>query len=119
MPSGASQPPVSPIPVFSVQTGTALHAAAAGTVTGIETKYARDTFANDYGNYVRIVVDTRSPNGELLDLTYCRMATTSTLLQATQPPAERASTTSWRTPWKRTCHRNSLGSQTWAVGSSD
>jgi murein DD-endopeptidase MepM/ murein hydrolase activator NlpD len=62
---------------FSVQTGTALHAAAAGTVTGIETKYARDTFANDYGNYVRIAVDTRSPNGELLDLTYCHMLSLS------------------------------------------
>jgi hypothetical protein len=100
MSSGASQLPVSPISVFSVQTRTALHAAAAGTVTGIETKYARDTFANDYGNYVRIAVDRRSPNRELLDLTYRHMATASTLLQATQLPAERASTTSSRTPWK-------------------
>ena len=62
---------------FSIQTGTALHAAAAGTVTAIETKYARDTFANDYGNFVRIAVDAPSPNGELLDLTYCHMLTVS------------------------------------------
>ena len=62
---------------FSVQTGTPLHAAAAGTVTGIETKYARNTWANDYGNFVRIAVDTPSPNGELLDLTYCHMLSLS------------------------------------------
>jgi hypothetical protein len=47
-----------------VQTRTALHAAAAGTVTGIEPKYARDTFANDYGNYVRFAVGRRSPNSQ-------------------------------------------------------
>jgi hypothetical protein len=62
---------------FSVQTGTALHAAAAGTVSAIETKYARNTYANDYGNYVRIQVDTPSPNGESLDLTYCHMLSLS------------------------------------------
>jgi hypothetical protein len=62
---------------FSVQTGTALHAAAAGTVSGIETSYARNQFANTYGNFVRIAVDTRAPNGELLDLTYCHMLSLS------------------------------------------
>ena len=61
----------------SVQTGTALHAAAAGTVSGLYTNYARNTFANDYGNFVRIAVDTRAPNGELLDLTYCHMLSLS------------------------------------------
>jgi hypothetical protein len=58
---------------FSVQTGTALHASAAGAVSGLYTNYARNAHANDYGNFVRIAVDTRSPNGELLDLTYCHM----------------------------------------------
>lgn len=62
---------------FSVQTGTPLHAAAAGVVTGIETKYARDAFDYTYGNYVRIAVDGLSPNGELLDLTYCHMLSLS------------------------------------------
>ncbi len=62
---------------FSVQTGTPLHAAAAGTVSGIETSYARNQFANTYGNFVRIAVDTPSPNGELLDLTYCHMLSLS------------------------------------------
>src|ERR1035441_1667631 len=57
----------------SVQTGTALRAAAAGTVSGLETSYTRNQSSNTYGNFVRIAVDTRSPNGELLDMTYCHM----------------------------------------------
>jgi hypothetical protein len=58
---------------FSVQTGTALHASAAGIVSGLYTNYTRNTYANDYGNYVRISVGTRSTNSELLDLIYCHM----------------------------------------------
>ena len=54
---------------FSVQTGTQLRAAAAGTVAAIETSYTRNQHANTHGNYVRIAVDTPAPNGELLDLT--------------------------------------------------
>src|ERR1019366_14898 len=61
----------------SVQTGTTLHAAAAGTVSGLETSYTRNQSSNTYGNFVRIAVDTRSPNGELLDLTYCHMLSLS------------------------------------------
>ena len=61
----------------SVQTGTALHAAAAGTVSGLETSYTRNQSSNTYGNFVRIAVDTRAPNGELLDLTYCHMLSLS------------------------------------------
>jgi hypothetical protein len=58
---------------FSVQTGTPLHAAAAGTVSAIETSYARNQYSNTYGNFVRIAVEGRPPNGEQLDLTYCHM----------------------------------------------
>ncbi len=65
---------------FSVQTGTPLHAAAAGTVAGIETKYGRDTFDYTYGNYVRIAVDTPSPAGESLELTFCHMLSLSVSL---------------------------------------
>ena len=62
---------------FSVQTGNPLHAAAAGTVSGIETNYVKNQHSNTYGNFVRIAVDTRAPNGELLDLTYCHMLSLS------------------------------------------
>ncbi len=58
---------------YSVQTGTPLHAAAAGTVSGIVTNYARNQHDGTYGNFVRNAVDAPSPNGELLDLTYCHM----------------------------------------------
>ena len=64
---------------FSLQTGTPLYAAAAGTVSAIETKYARDdTGANlGLGNYVKIAVDAPSPNGESLDLYYGHMLSVS------------------------------------------
>jgi len=62
---------------FSMQTGTTLRAAAAGTVTAIVTGYARNQTDSSSGNLVRIAVDMPSPNGELLDLTYCHMLTVS------------------------------------------
>ena len=62
---------------FSVQTGTPLHAAAAGLVSAIQTTYAQNAHDGTYGNFVRIAVDTHSPNGEQLDLTYCHMLSLS------------------------------------------
>ncbi len=62
---------------FSMQTGTPLRAAAAGTVTATETRYARDEINSTSGNFVRIAVDNLAPNGESLDLTYCHMLSVS------------------------------------------
>lgn len=62
---------------FSVQTGTPLFAAAAGTVTQIATNFARNEYNNTgigyYGNFVRIAVDAQTPNGDNIDLIYAHM----------------------------------------------
>lgn len=58
---------------FSVQTGTPLFAAAAGTVTEVVTSFPRDDHSTYSGNFVRIAVDSNSPNGESLDLLYLHM----------------------------------------------
>ena len=58
---------------FSVQTGTPLFAAAAGTVVETATNYARDNHSTYYGNFVRIAVDALTPNGEAIDLRYAHM----------------------------------------------
>ena len=62
---------------FSVQTGTPLYAAAAGTVAETVTSYARDFHDASSGNLVRIAVDAAVPNGELVDLTYAHMLSVS------------------------------------------
>jgi len=62
---------------FSVQTGTLLRAAVAGTVSAIETNYARNQYSNTHGNFVRIAADAKSPNNEFLDLTYAHMLSVS------------------------------------------
>lgn len=58
---------------FSVQTGTPLFSAVSGTVIDLTNSYPRDTHTNYTGNFVRIAVDTNSPNGESLDLLYLHM----------------------------------------------
>jgi hypothetical protein len=54
---------------FSLQTGTPLYAAAAGIVTNIETKFARDQTGSTLGlgNFVQIALDSTVPNGERVD----------------------------------------------------
>jgi hypothetical protein len=55
----------------SVQTGTPLYATAAGTVSAIETIYARDDHSGGgLGNFVRIAVDELSPNGDPINVVY-------------------------------------------------
>ena len=58
---------------FSVQTGTPLFAVASGTISQVVSNFARDDHSTQYGNYIRITVDTNSPNGEPLDLLYLHM----------------------------------------------
>ena len=58
---------------FSVQTGTPLHAAAAGIVSATATGYPQNDHSTYYGNYVQISPDGAAPNGELLDLKYGHM----------------------------------------------
>jgi Peptidase family M23 len=60
---------------FSVQTGTPLFAATAGTVVEIETTNARNAHADYYGNHVKIAVDGKTPYGESIDLIYAHMLT--------------------------------------------
>ncbi len=62
---------------FSMQTGTRLRAAAAGTVAATATGYPQNDHSTTYGNYVRIAVDAPAPNGDLLDLTYAHMLSVS------------------------------------------
>lgn len=61
----------------SVQTGTPLYASAAGMVTEAVNGYPRNDHSTYCGNYVKIAVDGTSPNGELIDLTYCHMLSVS------------------------------------------
>lgn len=58
---------------FSVQTGTPLYAAVAGTVTEVVNSFPRDDHSTYSGNFVRIAAYTNSPNGEPLDLLYLHM----------------------------------------------
>lgn len=62
---------------FSVQTGTPLFAAVAGTVTEIANSFPRDDHSTYSGNFVRIAADPNSPNGEPLDLLYLHMLSVS------------------------------------------
>jgi len=63
---------------FSMQTGTPLYAAAAGTVIATYSGYpANDHSDPYYGNYVKIAVDGLAPNGEAINLIYGHMLSTS------------------------------------------
>ncbi len=63
---------------FSMQTGTPLYAAAAGTVIGTYSGYAANDHSDPYyGNYVKIAVDGLTPNGDAVNVIYGHMLSVS------------------------------------------
>ncbi|HOC55404.1 MAG TPA: immunoglobulin domain-containing protein [Verrucomicrobiota bacterium] len=63
---------------FSMQTGTPLYAAAAGTVIATYSGYSANDHSDPYyGNYVKIAVDGLTPNGESVNLIYGHMLSVS------------------------------------------